>query len=74
MVQVRLLLGDGSGEFRSRGRFGSATVRGTKWGTRDFCNGTLLVVRQGEIEVQDLVRRRTIPLTAPGRHFVRAPD
>jgi hypothetical protein len=72
-IQVRLVLGDGSGDFQTRGRFASAAVRGTKWGTRDFCDGTLLVVRQGRISVRDFVRRRTIRLSAPGKYFVRAP-
>jgi hypothetical protein len=71
--RVRLLLGDGSGRFRTRGRFASAAIRGTKWGTQDFCHGTLLVIREGRISVRDLVRRRTVELTAPDSYFVRAP-
>ena len=32
--RVRKLWGDGRGRFRTRGRYGAATVRGTKWLTR----------------------------------------
>jgi hypothetical protein len=71
--EIRALLGDGAGDFRTRGNFGAATIRGTKWGTRDFCDGTLLIVREGRIAVRDLVRDRTIRLEAPGRYFARAP-
>ena len=73
-LQVRLLLGETSGgRFRTRGRFASAAVRGTKWGTRDFCNGTLTIVREGRVEARDLIRDRTVPLRAPARYFARAP-
>lgn len=70
---IRRLLGDGTGRFRTRGNFASATVRGTRWGTQDFCHGTLVVVREGRIAVRDLVRDRTIEVTAPDILFVRAP-
>jgi hypothetical protein len=71
--RLRRLLAEGSGQFRTRGHFATGTVRGTSWGTQDFCHGTLLVVRQGRLAVRDLVRHRTIGLTAPDSYFARAP-
>ena len=38
--QTRGLWGKGHGRFRTRGRHGSATVRGTVWFTADLCSGT----------------------------------
>jgi uncharacterized delta-60 repeat protein len=40
----RRLWGNGRGKFRTRGRYGAATVRGTKWLTDDRCDGTLVRV------------------------------
>ncbi len=40
-----LLRGTAKGRFRTTGRFAAATVRGTDWGVRDRCDGTLTVVR-----------------------------
>src|SRR5262249_5227081 len=37
----RKLWGDGSGSFRTRGQYSSATVRGTRWLTQDTCTTTL---------------------------------
>jgi hypothetical protein len=71
--RIRRLLASGSGQFRTRGHFATGTVRGTRWGTQDFCHGTLLVVRKGRLTVRDVVRNKTIALTAPGTYFARAP-
>jgi ferric-dicitrate binding protein FerR (iron transport regulator) len=59
---VRKLWGDGRGRFRTRGRYGAATVRGTKWVTQDRCNGTLVRVVRGRVRVEALAggRRPTI--------------
>jgi hypothetical protein len=67
--EVRSLWGNGTGRFRSRGRFATATVRGTRWRTVDRCDGTLTVVRQGVVEVRDLTRRRTVRVRA-GRSYL----
>ena len=50
--KVRRLWGDGKGRFRTKGRYGAATVRGTKWLTEDRCNGTLVRVKRGVVAVQ----------------------
>ena len=58
--RVRRLFGDGKGSFRTRGRNAAATVRGTRWGVQDRCDGTLVTVQQGRVEVRDLVKRKTV--------------
>jgi hypothetical protein len=70
---VRRLWGDGGGNFRTRGRYGSATVRGTIWLTEDYCNGTLVRVRQGTVAVRDLVKNRTVLVTSGKSYFAEAP-
>jgi hypothetical protein len=60
---------DRNGRFRTRGRNGTATVRGTRWLTEDSCDGTLFRVTQGAIDVRDDVEKRTIRLKAGGRYF-----
>jgi len=48
------LWGSGHGKFRSRGRGGAATLRGTTWWWRDRCNGTQFGVTDGTgIDVRD---------------------
>jgi hypothetical protein len=60
---VRRLWGKGTGRFRTTGRYASATVRGTTWQTADRCDGTLTTVKQGRVEVRDLVKRKTVIVT-----------
>jgi hypothetical protein len=61
---VRSLWGEGAGNFRTQGRYASATVRGTFWLTADRCDGTLVRVNEGTIAVRDTVRNKTILLNA----------
>jgi hypothetical protein len=61
---VNSLWGKGTGHFRTRGRYAAATVRGTNWLTQDRCDGTLVRVRQGKVEVLDLITKKKIVLTA----------
>ena len=57
---VRQLWGkDSGGQFQTRGRGSVATVRGTRWLTRDTCAGTLTRVTAGTVDVRDLARHRT---------------
>ncbi len=67
--RVRRLFGNAKGSFRTSGRNAAATVRGTRWGVQDRCDGTLVAVQQGRVEVRDLVKRKTIILRA-GRTYV----
>ncbi len=70
--RVSRLWGDGRGRFRSRGRYSSATVRGTRWLTEDRCNGTLTRVGTGSVTVRDFTARRTVTVRAGGRYLARA--
>jgi hypothetical protein len=46
----RRLFGNAHGHFRTRGRNGTATVRGTKWETEDSCVGTAAATMRGEVK------------------------
>ncbi len=70
---VRRLFGKGKGHFRTKGRYASATVRGTQWVTSDFCNGTLVSVGQGIVDVLDLVKHKTFRVRAGKSYFALAP-
>jgi hypothetical protein len=69
--KTRKLWGDGSGSFRTRGEFSSATVRGTKWVVIDRCDGTLTRVVTGVVSVRDFVKRKTIVLRAGKQYLAR---
>ncbi len=69
----RRLWGNGSGRFRSRGRYSSATVRGTIWLTEDRCDSTLTRVRRGRVAVRDFVRDRTVVLRRGDRYVAQRP-
>lgn len=62
--KTRRLWGDGKGNFRTKGRYGAATVRGTKWKVEDLCEGTKITVAVGVVDALDLVRKRTRQLKA----------
>jgi len=71
--RVRRLWGrDRSGSFRTRGRHGAATVRGTVWLTEDRCDGTRYAVRRGSVAVNDPRRQRPVIVRAGEDHLVRA--
>jgi hypothetical protein len=67
----RRLFGNGHGRFRTRGRYASATVRGTQWVTKDACTGTTVTVKRGTVVVRDLVKHRTLRLKAPKSYTAR---
>jgi hypothetical protein len=66
---VRRVWGSGKGRFATKGRYSSATVRGTRWLTQDQCNGTLTRVLQGVVLVRDFRARRNVTLR-PGRSYL----
>jgi hypothetical protein len=68
---VRQVWGNGKGRFRTRGRYGAATVRGTRWLTVDRCDGTLFRVAQGVVQVNDVPRRRQVTVRAGGSYLAR---
>jgi hypothetical protein len=55
----RLWGSDKGGRFQTRGRGSVATVRGTRWVTEDWCQGTITRVLEGAVAVRDLHRKRT---------------
>jgi hypothetical protein len=69
--KTRKLWGDGSGSFRTRGQFSSATVRGTKWEVIDRCDGTLTKVVKGAVTVRDFVKRKTVIVRAGKQYLAR---
>jgi hypothetical protein len=69
---VRRLWGSGRGKYRTRGRYSSATVRGTVWKTEDRCDGTLTQVREGSVTVRDFGRQKNIVVRA-GRSYLAEP-
>jgi PKD domain-containing protein len=70
--KVRRLFGDAKGSFRTSGRNAAATVRGTRWGVQDRCDGTLVAVQRGRVEVRDKVKRKTIILRRGKTYLARA--
>jgi Bacterial Ig domain/RTX calcium-binding nonapeptide repeat (4 copies)/Divergent InlB B-repeat domain len=67
---VRRLWGSGKGHYRTRGRYSSATVRGTKWLTEDLCGATRTTVVEGTVLVHDFVRN--VDVSVPAGHSYRA--
>jgi len=61
------------GKIKTKGRYGSAIVRGTGWTTHDFCrgakSGTLFSVFEGVVSVRDFVRHRTVRVPAGRKYF-----
>jgi hypothetical protein len=67
---VRSLWGsDDRGKFQTRGRGSVATVRGTRWLTEDYCDGTRTTVVEGAVTVRDLGRGRTVVVKAGESYF-----
>jgi hypothetical protein len=69
--KVRSLWGRGKGHFRTRGRNGAATVRGTVWLTQDRCDGTLVRVRRGLVGVRDFKKHKTVAVPAGHSYLAR---
>jgi len=70
---LRRLSGNARGRYRTRGRYGAATVRGTKWTVTDRCDGTLTKVTRGKVAVRDFRRKKTILVKAGKSYLARAP-
>jgi virginiamycin B lyase len=68
----RRLFGKGKGKFRSKGKRGAGSVRGTTWLVADRCDGsTLGKVKKGKIRFRDFVRNRTVTLRAGERYVAK---
>jgi hypothetical protein len=70
--KVRRLWGDGKGRFRTKGKYGAATVRGTNWLTEDRCGSTLVRVKRGRVAVRDFAKRKTV-LVKKGKSYLARP-
>jgi streptogramin lyase len=68
----RSLFSSVKGRFRTRGRNSTATVRGTKWLTKDTCAGTLTRVMQGTVVVQDLRKHKTVTVKRGHQYLARS--
>jgi hypothetical protein len=60
----RKLWGKGKGRFRSKGRRGAGSVRGTTWLVADIGDSTLCKVKKGKVSFRDFVLDRTVTLRA----------
>jgi alpha-tubulin suppressor-like RCC1 family protein len=56
----RRVWGDAKGSFSTKGKYGAATVRGTKWLVEDSCSGTSVQVARGSVRFEDFIRHRTV--------------
>ena len=65
---------DRHGRFRTRGRTSVATVRGTRWITRETCAGTLTRVLDGAVDVRDVRKHRTVRVGAGHGYLARDAD
>jgi hypothetical protein len=72
-AKVRQLWGKGKGRFRTRGHYAAATVRGTTWLTLDRCDGTLVRVSAGKVQVTDFVKRKTVLVSAGKSYLAKKP-
>ncbi len=63
---------DSHGRFATKGRYGAATVRGTKWDMADRCDGTLTKVLSGTVSVTDFTTGKAITLTAGQSYLAKA--
>jgi hypothetical protein len=70
-VGPRHLWSDVRGRFRTRGALATATARNARWLTEDRCDGTLVEVARGAVDVHDRVRGRTVRVRAGRRLLVR---
>jgi hypothetical protein len=68
---LQLLHASAKGKFTTKGKYGAATVRGTKWTTADRCDGTLIHDVTDSVAVTDFVRHKTIILHAGQRYLAK---
>jgi Tol biopolymer transport system component len=69
---IRSLFSKAKGKFRTKGRYSSATVRGTSWLVSDRCDGTLTTVKSGTVSVFDFKRKKTVKVKAGKSYLARA--
>ena len=69
---LQLLKANAKGKFATKGKYGSATVRGTNWTTADRCDGTFIHDLTDSVAVTDFVRHKTIILHAGQSYLAKA--
>jgi hypothetical protein len=69
--RVRAIFGSGKGRFRTKGRHAAATVRGTVWSVEDRCDATVTTVREGVVDVEDLVTGKDVVVRAGESYTAR---
>ncbi len=67
------LWGSVKGKFRTRGSYGSASVRGTVWLTENRCDGTFFYVAEGTLQIRDFVRHKTVIVHAGHTYLAKRP-
>lgn len=70
---VRQLWGSGKGKFRTKGRYGAASIRGTQWLTQDRCDGTRIRVTDGSVTVRDIPKKKNVVVNAGSSYLAKAP-
>src|SRR3954447_2121026 len=70
---VRSLWASGKGRFRTKGKYASVTIRGTKWRTTDQCDGTLTTVTEGAVTVRDIRLAKNVVVKAGGSYLAKSP-
>jgi len=70
---LQLLHASAKGKFTTKGRYGAATILGTKWTISDRCDGTLIHDVTDSVKVTDLVRHKTIILHAGQGYLAKKP-
>jgi hypothetical protein len=68
---ARKLWAEGSGNFKTVGKYASATIRGTRWETIDRCDGTLIRVRSGAVTVRNNAKHRNVVVRAGHSYLAR---
>ena len=74
----RSLWGSGKGKFRTSGKRGSGSVRGTTWKVTDNCDGSTKIqslkgASQGKVDVRDFAKPRKKIVLNPGQSYLARP-
>jgi hypothetical protein len=61
---ARRLWGSGKGKFTTKGKYASATVRGTNWLVADYSDHTQVTVKKGLVAVKNFATGKTVLVQA----------
>lgn len=70
-AKKRRLWARGKGKFRTKGRHGAASVRGTHWFVEDRCNGTYFKTLSGSVSVFDADLKKSLLVKRGKGYFAR---